>query len=907
MMGRAMRASLFVRVLAIGVVAASPWMPAKQRPSDARSVVFVVDRSMSVGSQGVDNANEFLRIAWSKSKDEKLGVVAFDGRAEVVAPLGAFIEPKIDPPESWMLDAERDGKAEGAADPKRAREPWASDPAAGVRLATALLPRSGHRSIVLLTDARATRGDVEAEVRAAAAQGIRVDLVSISGERPKTMFVTGIKPRSLHVAEGQPVALDVTLVKDAEEHGYAVIDWTRDGVRMPQQMAYPKRLPNGDLDPDASVELIDPSPPPGPHIYEARARRLQGKHAIGSQFDPSPAAMAAVTVEGKAYAAVFSSMGTVPPVLAASLAESKLEARGLPLDRLGDPAAYSGADLVVLSDVRVSGAAIDDTALTRSAQASLIDYVEQGGGLLVTGGVFGLAPEYAGTPIARILPVEIEDKGHVEDPPVALAMMLDRSGSMGANVGTHTKIELAIEASLGAADVLRPSDFVALGTVDTETHWDVPLGPAQQLAALRPQVRSVRAGGGGIYVFTALRDAYASLESVQMPLRHVILFSDTSDSEEQEEPCQEAGGCAKGRRTAEELAHAARVRGITTTVVGIGDEGAKDTEFLKRVAGAAGGRFYLTAEGSDLRRIFLSETRVLAQSNLHQKPISVAADGTHPVLTGFDVAKLPSLAAYVETKPRAGAETPLVLASGEGRPMLATWRYGLGKVAAITTDLVEGWGGAWAASPEASQLLRQTARHILRQQSAHRADAEIRVRDRAVEVSIELPPDVPESAAPRQLDVFAIDHAGASRKLTANLEHRGPGQYVARARSNGEPVIVARARDAKGAMMAESLGREDRTMEYAGTGPDDHLIADLARLGEGRVDPSPEGTLVRTKHPATELQATWPWALVAAGALIVLDLFLRRLRSKAEAAYWNPPGSPALSTRGTPSQIKFAT
>ncbi len=119
------------------------------------------------------------------------------------------------------------------------------------------------------------------------------------------------------------------------------------------------------------------------------------------------------------------------------------------------------------------------------------------------------------------------------------------------------------------------------------------------------------------------------------------LFSDTSDSEQQSDGC-EYGPCG-GARTAESLAREARTKCITTTVVGISEEEASDTPFLRKLASAAGGRFNLTSEGTDLRRIFLSETRVLAQSNLRQKKTGVSAAGPHPVLEGVDARRLPMI------------------------------------------------------------------------------------------------------------------------------------------------------------------------------------------------------------------------------------------------------------------------
>ena len=865
--------SLGMRIGAIGLVAFSPWLKPTARPSMEQSIMYVVDNSGSIGNEdALRDANYFLVTAWGNRRpgrqSEKLGVIRFAKHAEVAASLGAGSPPEIKPAE--------------------ATEAGASDLAGAIQLAAAALPAEGHRSIVVLSDFRPTRGDAEAEVRKAAEAGIRVDVVPLEGPKPTSPMVTAIHPRATHVAEHQPIAFDV----DVSASGAFQIVWTRDGVALPPVKSWTYRRHNAD-DPapenqDKTVELVDRDAPPGTHVYEAHAEELAGwgrrAVAVGDDAAKAASAITAVSVEGKAYAAVFSTGGDVPAVLAAALKEAGLEARRLPIERAADPSTYTGADLVVLSDVRVTAAEKDDGALTRAGQAALVEYVQQGGGLLTTGGVFGLAPEYAGTPLARAIPVEIEDRGHVEDPPVSLAIMLDRSGSMTAQVGGHTKLELALEASLGAAEVLRPTDFVALASVDTETSWDIPMGPQSRLPEYRDKVRTVQPGGGGIYVYTALKDAYKALEPQKTPIRHVILFSDTADSEQQTEDCpfDYDGACAKSGKTAEKLAREARAKGITTTVVGIGDESAHDTPFLRNLAAASGGRFYITEEGTDLRRIFLSETRVLAQSNLREKKVKVARASQHPALEGVDTGALPMLGAYVETGRRSGADTALVLP--DGRPMLATWRYGLGKSGALTTDLIEGWGDDWAKSHVAQQVLRQSLRFLLRQSDARRADARVAIKDRAVEVDIELPPDSVAgsrlTAAPALMDVYAASPGGPSRKLDMKLEQRGPGHWVARGRSNGEPVIIARARDGRGALMAEAIGREDRAAEITGGGTDMYLATALARTGDGRISPLPVETLAWTSKPAKTLVATWPYALVGAAFLVMLDLLVRRISER---------------------------
>jgi Ca-activated chloride channel homolog len=840
-----------LRVLAIGVVIGAPWLGPTMRPSSDRATMFVVDRSRSMGDEGVHEANLFLLRAWQENQSSKLGVVAFDGRAEVLAALGAEEAPRV----------------------TGGKEPWGSDLARALELARASLPTEGHRSIVVLSDMNATRHGEEEQARLAAESGIRIDVVPIHGDELPAPSLVSAKARASHVAERQPVTIDLAVHTGSKPFH---VRWKRDGVAMRDQL----RGVAVDDDGVQSVELHDPNPPPGVHVYEVSV--VPFTYDPGSDARAERTALVPVSVEGKAQAVVFAGGGDVAPTLKAALAELGLEARVAPIEQAASDNVYASSDIVVLDDVRVSA---DESGLTRTAQAALVEHVNRGGGLLVTGGVFGLAPEVSGTPLARILPVEIEDRGHVEDPPVALAIMLDRSGSMMARVGDHTKLELAIEASLATADVLRPTDQVAIASVDTETNWDVPLGPVSRIADLREHVRQVQPGGGGIYVYTALRDAYAALAHARMPIRHVILFSDTADSEEQSLGC-EMGPCGHGK-TAEALAREARAKGITTTVVGIGEEEASDTPFLRRLAAAAGGRFYLTTEGADLRRIFLSETRVLAQSNLRDTKTRVFARGPHPALEGIDARRLPLLGAYVETGVRAGADTALFLtdaARPEGRPLVATWRYGLGKVGVIATDLEEGWARSWGHSNDAAQVLKQTIRHVLRQHGAKRADAALRTRGDRVEMEIELPADAADDAQPSSVELRAIRADGTARAIDAVLEPRGAGKWVAVGRSEGEPVVIGRARDKRGALMAEGVGRVDDGEELASAEPDLHAAGELARATGGRVHPTPDEALAPTLRPARKLTPTWPYAFVVAAALVVLDLVLRRVSERRRPA-----------------------
>jgi Ca-activated chloride channel family protein len=585
--------------------------------------------------------------------------------------------------------------------------------------------------------------------------------------------------------------------------------------------------------------------------------------------------LTAVTVGGKPRALVVTIDGECPAILCDALDKSGLDKRVISIGNTTvDAPALSAADLVVLADVPL--APVDRPAeevgelagLPPRAQEALIEFAQKGGGVIVTGGVFGFAPEYSAAPIARMLPVEIEDQGQVEDPRVAM-------------VGTHTKLDLAVEASLAAASTLRPEDSLAIGSVDEKTHWDQRLGKVEGLEERKKQIRSIDAGGGGIYVYTALADAYQALKGATAAVRHVILFSDTADSEEQSMSCSD--NCGAAPRSAIDLAEAARKAGITTSVVGIGREQDNDTPFLRKLAAAAGGRFYLTGDGTDLRRIFVSETRVAARSNLREGPAPVTAAADHPILAGIDVGALPPLGGFVEAKRRATADTALVT-QADDKPILASWRYGLGKVVALTTDLRGDWKGKWASFRGAGQALRQMVRFALRRQGSVGADVRAAVRDRSVEVTVDLADGAAEDASPpASVEAFAVGRDGKMRPVEAKLARIAPGRWAARGKMSGEPFVVARVRDPAGGLVGEAIGQFDGAAELADLGPDERAVAELARAGDGVFKPEPALTLRDGGPRGRASLATWPFLLLFAAALVCADLWLRRLGKRRAA------------------------
>ncbi|MBW2254228.1 MAG: VWA domain-containing protein [Deltaproteobacteria bacterium] len=131
----------------------------RQEPVDALGVVFVVDRSASVGPQGQAQALEYVHASLQhQGRDDIAGVVVFGADALVeVEPRDALELPGI---ESVPV-------------------PHQTDIAGGLRLASALLSGDLSRRVVVLSDGEETRGDASAQVLLTAGDDLEVAVVPL--------------------------------------------------------------------------------------------------------------------------------------------------------------------------------------------------------------------------------------------------------------------------------------------------------------------------------------------------------------------------------------------------------------------------------------------------------------------------------------------------------------------------------------------------------------------------------------------------------------------------------------------------------------------------------------------------------------------------------------------------------
>ncbi len=349
-----------------------------------------------------------------------------------------------------------------------------------------------------------------------------------------------------------------------------------------------------------------------------------------------------------------------------------------------NPARLSGARAVILNNVPAH-------RLPRDFVAALDFFVrEQGGGLLMAGGEnsFGSGGYFASS-IDELLPVSMELKKEQRKIATALAIAMDRSGSMSMSAGPGiTKMDLANSGAARAVELLGELDAVSVHAVDTRPHEIVALaqvGPNRN--RIVEAVRRVVSQGGGIVVHEGLRAGLRELAKAQTGTRHMILFADANDSR------QNLGDYLSA---VDEL----RQADATVSVIGLGTDADRDADVLRNVADRGGGRLFFSADAAELPAIFAQETVSIARSAFVKEPTPVQGTPGWAEIAARTPAWPKTIDGYNLSYLKEGATASMVTTDEYLAPLVATWQRGAGRTAAVSFPLggeysaaVRGWAG----------------------------------------------------------------------------------------------------------------------------------------------------------------------------------------------------------------------
>ena len=526
------------------------------------------------------------------------------------------------------------------------------------------------------------------------------------------------------------------------------------------------------------------------------------------------------------------------------------------------PARLTPYRLVVLENLPLDELGPEGArSLARAVESGLV-------ALLVTGGEGSLGQGgYHKSALDPLLPTTQELREEQRRGRMAVVAALDRSGSMGVSVTEGmTKMDLANAGVAEAIRLLSPLDQVAAIAVDSEPHVVVPLSEADDTEELVSAVLRIKSEGGGIFVRTALDAAVDQVRKSKLPTRHILLFADAADSEEQ-------GGCL-------ELARQLRKEDVGISVVGLGTPSDKDADFLEELARKSGGKAYFTDRPTELPRIFSQEVIRVARRGFIKQPTRLTRLPDLARLQMADVGSLPMIGAFNLSNPRPGASVAAITSDDYKAPVIAFWQKQRASAGVIAAEVDGQYSGELSAWSETPRLLVNLARTLVGPVTRASGKAYAEMRRGNAELRIELDEHVAEKVRSQSLKARLLPPTGGE-PLEAPLTWRSSNVASASVSLPHEghwlPVVDL---GEFGLLEAPPLSLPYSPEYLPRTNQDgEETLGALARAtGGGALSHTDDIFLEMQTHPSGAVLDLSPWLALLILVLLLVEIAERRLR-----------------------------
>ena len=279
-------------------------------------------------------------------------------------------------------------------------------------------------------------------------------------------------------------------------------------------------------------------------------------------------------------------------------------------------------------------------------------------------------------------------------------------------------------------------------------------------------------------------------------------------------------------------------------------------------------------------RIFASETFAIARDLVVEGNIRPRLVQTGEPIEGLGADAFPALGGYQRTYAKPAAQ--VLLAGRDDDPVLASWRYGLGKAVAFTSDLSGRWGRRWVEWPAFGRFIAQTARSTMRRSGSESFVPQFQWHGQRGEMSVDVLDRDDRFVNGLALEASLVDPSRRTRRVP--LEQIAPGRYrgefpVAGA---GRYYVTLAGRDGATQVGPRTFGLAvPYSPEYLDLGVDEGLLREIAGITGGRMLPLSGAGLGAATAPSSRAssalsQVWWPFFL-AALVLLVAEVAVRRV------------------------------
>jgi Ca-activated chloride channel homolog len=817
-------ASFGCRVLAVVLLGLGLAQPQWEKKSDRVHLAFLLDVSASVDPAAAVGAVDEIERAIEGLKKE--GGRATHSLHAVAAGLREGTPGEV---RKWLKDWQRGADEAGY----RAASALAEG-LLGVRMG---FPAGSAVRVVLFTDAVPTGGPVAGALEQLRAEGVEVRVQRLAGLRDPEVAVTGWKASAETAFEGEVMRFVGRVT--ANQAMKVRVRLTHQGVAFAEKEVELKAQEDGG-EMETEVTFDAPMTTTGPSVWGVEVVPEKDRFSVNNQ------ATAVVRVRGRPRVLVLHD----PPLAMAGFAEAlraqqfELDLRthrGLPTS-LTELAAF---DAVILSNIPASSIPASQLQMLRHFVSDL------GGGLVMLGSEnsYGLGG-YHRTAVEEVLPLVSRFEKEKEKPAMALALVIDKSGSMDGQ-----PIALARQAAKMAVELLTGRDQAAVVGFDSEPQVICDLTSASDMGSIQAAIDSLDSGGG-TDLYPGMVTAGEMLRRSDAKIKHMIVLSDGQTPEKDFESLT--------RQLADEA--------VTVSTIALGEGAAR--ELLAGIAEAGRGRYYETVDPTTVPQIFTRETMQAGRNAIQEDLFLPVANAEHALLEGFPgLDALPAVLGYVMAQARPTAEILLSLENGD--PLLAYGRFGLGAGLAYTSDMTEAWGPEWLGAENGGAFWARVLRGVVRrQESPDLAVRAGRVENGVWSATLVHEDRLGQMRRPGKWEAV-LAAAGSGALVPVEVRETGLGQFRLDAvlpdeqGASGAGTWTLRMNEAQEGRLAVRHHQPSYPMEYRLNRQADPALANLQEPDWG----SPTGGLVEVTSPQPLRPVLW----LAALGMLLLSGLLRRV------------------------------
>ncbi|GJQ60741.1 MAG: VWA domain-containing protein [Candidatus Scalindua sp. AMX11] len=813
------------------VLAGFGWEEKSKRDMNA---VFLMDMSDSISPESKEWMWEYVKDTEKHmGKKIKKSLVFFGGESRIITP-----QFKND----LQLEKVREKSTELPISTDR------TNISSGIMATLGMMPEDSSRMVVLLSDGNENIGDALRAARLAANNDIKVFTVSAPTQKKSEIYIKTINvPKD--VTEGETFDIQVvvenkneTAVKGSvtvHQEENLLKEWKREfksGVNVfevpykGEKKGFAKFVANISVeDRDTDSDVRNNKKITFVNITgKARILYIRGSNRKKS-FIPEALKDKTITVDIK-------SPSKIPRTLEA----------------------YLEYDCLIFSNVSIK-------SLNKKQLDLIKKYVKDfGGGFVMTSGDNVFAKNgYSDTAIEEILPVKIVGGAPPKEEKrtrLSIILIIDKSGSM-----LGKKMLFAKKASIELIKQLTKNDQFGIVAFDTSPYVVLPLQPIDQgKKELIRKLSKLRADGG-TDIFPALDIAHKQLVQTDAKANHVILLSD--------------GNTRSIYYQYGALISKLKQANITVSTIALG-KWLVNTKLLQDIANKTKGNFYQISDIIKLPRLIIQDSeKFISQSDFHEVHFYPIMSQKSQILRGIYKDQLPPLKGYTMTEAKDNAEVPLTTdITGKLDPILANWRYGLGKTVIYSSDADARWSSKWINWSKFDKFWSQIVHWAMRDISKTDYNLEVEAENGFTSLLIESSRGLEEDAK-MSVSFLTPEDDGeelnlkqiAPQSFTTALHDIVPGTYMLKiAKIRDKKVVDLKI---KGFLVPETV--VSKPQEYADLGNNVPVLKGIAAISGGIYNPTKEELRVEEKE-ITRIRDLARYLIPLAMILFIFDIAVRK-------------------------------